>query len=74
MLNNDLTVNSVNDAFLLTYKMTRRNNFNVPISKFANGNFNKPGFEEIVKEIKEGSGKIVNREIHYELSKNDKRI
>jgi PAS domain S-box-containing protein len=74
VLNEDLKVNTANDAFLESYGIARRKNFDKPLSKFANGYFDKPEIEDITKELKYGRGNVLNKELHLEVKNNDKRI
>ena len=74
VLNDDLTVSTANDAFLKSFGITQKKNFNMPLTKFANGYFDKPEFKEITNELKNGLGSVSNCEISQELKNNDKRI
>ena len=74
VLNDDLTINTVNDAFKESYGVSGKKNFSIPLSKFANGCFDKPEFEKITHELKYGLGNVFNRELPYEFKSNDKRI
>lgn len=74
VLNDDLTVSTVNDAFLKSFGIARKKSFHMPLHKFANGYFDKPEFNEITHELKNGSGTVSNREISQQLRDNDNRI
>jgi signal transduction histidine kinase len=74
VLNDDFTVNNANDAFLENYRIPLKRNFNRPLHTFARGIFDKPEFGEIIKELKEGRGNVLNRELPLQLRNDDKRI
>ncbi len=73
VLNDDLTVNTVNKAFIEKFGIITVKNFNTPLHKFANGYFDKPEFKEIVNELKNGRGNVLEREILLVLHNNEKR-
>ncbi|MBS1527648.1 MAG: PAS domain-containing sensor histidine kinase, partial [Bacteroidetes bacterium] len=72
--NEDLTVNTANAAFMDSYGVTRKKNFNIPFGKFAHGFFDRPEFKVITDELKNGRGNVFNHELSYVLPDNDKRI
>lgn len=74
MLNEDLTINTMNKAFFDHYNIKKKKVFDTPFAALANGGFNTPEFKALLKELKSGPGYVYSKELTHEFKQRGKRI